>query len=1055
MRISSIKNKRIICVVLIMVLILLFSYKHPTFGKYNNRGNTGINVWSGMVASNYRSGNGTRENPYIISTGEELAYFSSQLENNDYSNSYFKIVNNILLNEGMFKYENDVLMYTVNSITYYVNGNEYYDNPNFIGESTGTLNKLNSLNGFKGTIDGDSHTIFGYFSDKALFTSLEGNVTGLSIENAFVNTSSSNGIFADTITSGNISNIIIDGLIIGTRYVPTPDEVIDIELLDDYDNLNKVILGGIASYTNDSTMTNCISKANITGGYISGGVVGYSNNSTITNSYSTGELTSYSSNTIGVFKGTGTINRIYSTSTMNGALIGYITKSSLNISNSFITTDNNLVLDLFDSNVVSNNNYYTYVNRGDNITSTQTTLANLKSKQFLENYQEFVSKNNLKTHPQNIWIFNNDTYPLLYFDDVVNNNSELYISSYMWNSYSKNLNVYNFTNNIVFMISDIDNVHLTDKYYYVSNNEDVLSKSDLENVLWVEYNDAVIISNEGRYIIYVKTVDNNDNVEYINSDILILDNSGSDITITMGENTYTELMNTEVYVDSSFNISVSAEDILSGVSTIEYYLSNTRVNDLTTVNWSTYTDAISVNNTGEYILYVKVVDGCNFISYASTPLIVYDGYIVNNLKPVGFDSGNRITNNSSIMFDITYSNNKQLDIVHNIVSSVALPINTKITLLDKTNNKIYEYVVNNNSATYPLTSFVEKGKTSSSYYTNTQVTNESFTVILDFSNCNIIEDYNNINVYMEGVSNNTIIRPTITKTGFTLLSDNNLLLSHNITTNFNGSINYNSDSISNVLIHNNVTMANAIDTSLSNKKLGLAIRIEDSENNIIESEYLKNIIFKIGDNKYAPDDDNIIHINLNTNTTSDVTLSIITYDGALRLEDGTYYIKIYGYISDDGIYYNNNSLTDVITIPLVVANNTTENLNYNFNVSSTGDVIVNKNDVVDYSFRILQDGLKNPNIKVSMYKKNRLTAYNQEYTLIDMGDYTEAVLDEFIDKIYYVKRNAFSYSKDKKYNVFNYQLDTSTLDKTCYKFVFDLYSGNTKVESISKYIIVR
>ena len=75
----------------------------------------------------------------------------------------------------------------------------------------------------------------------------------------------------------------------------------------------------------------------------------------------------------------------------------------------------------------------------------------------------------------------------------------------------------------------------------------------------------------------------------------------------MGENTYTELMNTEVYVDSSFNISVSAEDILSGVSTIEYYLSNIRVNDLTTINWSTYSNTISVNNTGEYILYVKVI----------------------------------------------------------------------------------------------------------------------------------------------------------------------------------------------------------------------------------------------------------------------------------------------------------------------------------------------------------------------------------------------------------------------------------------------------------------
>ena len=1054
MRISSIKNKRVICVVLIMVLILLFSYKHPTFGKYNNRGNTGSNVWSGMAASNYRSGNGTINNPYIISTGEELAYFSSQLENNDYSNSYFKIVNNILLNEGMFKYENDVLMYTVNSITYYVNGDEYYDNPNFIGDSAGTLNKLNSLSGFKGTIDGDSHTIFGYFGDEALFTSLEGNVTSLSIENALVNTSSSNAIFADTITSSNVSNIIVDGYIIGTRYVPAPDEVVDAESLANYSNPNIIILGGITSYANDSTITNCISKANISGGYISGAIVGYSDNSTITNSYSTGELTSYSSNTIGVFKGEGTINRVYSTSSMNGALVGYITSASLNISNSFITTDNNLVLGLFDSNVVSNNNYYTYVNRGDNITSTQTTLANLKSKQFLQNYQEFVSKNNLKTHPQNVWIFNGD-YPLLYFDDVVNNNSELYIGTYMWNSYSKNINTYNFTNNIVFMISDIDNVHITDKYYYISSSEEVLSKNDLEYVEWTEYNDTVIINTEGRYIIYVKTVDNNVNVEYINSDVLVLDNSGSDITITMGNSTYTELMNTEIYVDSSFNISVSAEDILSGVETIEYYLSNIRVNDLTTVNWTTYTNAISINNTGEYILYVKVVDGCNFISYSSTPLIVYDGYIVNNLKPVGFDSGNRITKNSSVMFDITYSNGKQLNVTHNLVSSVALPVNTKITLLDKTNNKTYEYIVNSNSTTYPLTSFTEKGKVASSNYTNSLVTNESFTVILDFSNCSIAEDYSNVNVYMEGVNNNAVVRPTIEKTSFTILNDSNLLLSHTITTNFNGNINYNSDSINNVLIHNNITMANAIDTSLFDKKLGLAIRIEDQENNIINSEYLKNIIFKIGDDKYAPDDDNITRINLNTNVSNDVTLSIVTYDGALRLEDGTYYIKIYGYVSDDGIYYNNNSLTDAITIPLIVANNTPQNLNYNFSVSGTGDVIVNKGETVDYSFRILQDGLKNPNIKVSMYKKNRLTAYNQEYTLIDMGDYTSAVLDEFIDKIYYVKRNAFSYSRDRKYNVFSYQLNTSTLDKTCYKFVFDLYSGNTKVESISKYIIVR
>ena len=159
----------------------------------------------------------------------------------------------------------------------------------------------------------------------------------------------------------------------------------------------------------------------------------------------------------------------------------------------------------------------------------------------------------------------------------------------------------------------------------------------------------------------------------------------------------------------------------------------------------------------------------------------------------------------------------------------------------------------------------------------------------------------------------------------------------------------------------------------------------------------------------------------------------------------------------NGIYYSNDDLTDPITIPMIVSNNdTSKNVSYSFKVlNDFGDVIINKGDIANYSFRILQDGLRNPNIKVSMYKKNRLTAYNQEYTLIDMGDYTTTTLDEYIENIYYVKRTAFSYSRDRKYNVFNYILDTTELDKTCYKFVFDVYSGNTKIESISKYIIVR
>ena len=334
---NKIKDRKFICFVLVIVLILLFLSKGPAFGQYNNRGNTGLNVWSGQVASNYRSGNGTQNNPYIISNGEELAYFASQLENTDYSGTYFKIVNNILLNEGIFKYENNVLMYIVNSITYYVNGNEYYDNASFIGESTGTLNKLDSLEGFKGTIDGDSHAIYGYFNDKALFTSLEGNIKSLYLENALV--TGNTALLADTITSSNISNVIVDGYVIGSLYVPSPDETIDMSILNNYENINKDILGGLASYVKNATITNCVSKTNIIGGYISGGIVGYSSNTSITNSYFNGDISSYSANAIGVINGNSTVSKVYSSGSFNGGLIGYIVDATLNINNSFIVTD--------------------------------------------------------------------------------------------------------------------------------------------------------------------------------------------------------------------------------------------------------------------------------------------------------------------------------------------------------------------------------------------------------------------------------------------------------------------------------------------------------------------------------------------------------------------------------------------------------------------------------------------------------------------------------------------------------------------------------------------
>ena len=683
MRLS--KNKKIICLVFGIIFVLLLSYKLPTFARFKNRNKSYSNVWSGNVATKYKSGNGTLNNPYIISNGEELAYFSSQLENNNYEGVYFKLSNDILLNEGSFKYENNLIEYNIGSNTYYINNGNYYDNSDYLGNSIGSINVLNSLSNFKGFFDGDYHTIYGYFNSDSLFNNLSGEITSLYIENAFINSNDNLGILADNIVNGSISNVLVDGYIVSDDFNSVISDMSNV--LSDYESLEYNVLGGITSYSDNSTFINCVSKANIYGGFISGGIIGYSDDSSIVNSYYTGNSYSYSSNGIGVIKGNSVIDSVYSSGTISGGLIGYFIDSDVKISNSFITSDNNLVLDIFNSTVDSSDNYYVFPNRGNNISSSLETVSNLKNKSFLNNYNEFVSFEDLALNPLNVWVFEDDLYPVLFIDDITNSFSELHVNTFTWNSYSPNLDTKNISTNITFMVNDIDNIHVTDKYYYISNSKNSLSKSDLEDVSWVPYTDIVRINDEGFYVVYVKIVDNNDNVSYINSDLLVLDNSGSDISINAFGNQWSGVNNNEIFIDHSFDFSISATDSLSGVKSVEYYLSNSSISDMSSISWVTYNGNIPVNNVGEYILYVKVTDGCDFITYASSPIIVYDGYVVSNLNPLG-GNGDKITNNSSISFDVNYSNNKQLSLTHNLVSSILLPRYTSITMIDKTNNKV-------------------------------------------------------------------------------------------------------------------------------------------------------------------------------------------------------------------------------------------------------------------------------------------------------------------------------------------------------------------------------
>ena len=137
--------------VILIVLVLGISVVVPSLARFKNR--TTIyqeTVWDGTVASSYRKGSGTQSDPYVISNGSELAYFSKMLESTDYSNTYFTLSNDIVLNNGIFSYdETNGIEYTLSNTKFYVKEytNSFFDNINRENSAIGTVNIFNSLNG--------------------------------------------------------------------------------------------------------------------------------------------------------------------------------------------------------------------------------------------------------------------------------------------------------------------------------------------------------------------------------------------------------------------------------------------------------------------------------------------------------------------------------------------------------------------------------------------------------------------------------------------------------------------------------------------------------------------------------------------------------------------------------------------------------------------------------------------------------------------------------------------------------------------------------------------
>ena len=272
-----------------------------------------------------------------------------------------------------------------------------------------------------------------------------------------------------------------------------------------------------------------------------------------------------------------------------------------------------------------------------------------------------------------------------------------------------------------------------------------------------------------------------------------------------------------------------------------------------------------------------------------------------------------------------------------------------------------------------------------------------------------------------------------------------------ITNNYNNSVvTYNSDTASNIQLTNSITYGvdnskNIINTTYEEKSLGLLFKFVDSSNNDVDKKYLNNMYVTLDNKNYYFDNSNTIKVpygKISNITTKSLTLS--TIQNSNKLTPGLYYLKVSNFTTLDNITYDTKNTTE-LSIPILVTYNGS-NINYTFNITN-GNINLEKNSSnKTVTFNITQSGnLTNPIIKLSLYEKKNLTAYNQEYKLVNLSTYTTNNLTSLPNNKYNIGSGSMNFNLTLKNNLFN---------NNSYKYLFELYDGDTKISEQEKYFIV-
>ena len=212
---------------------------------------------------------------------------------------------------------------------------------------------------------------------------------------------------------------------------------------------------------------------------------------------------------------------------------------------------------------------------------------------------------------------------------------------------------------------------------------------------------------------------------------------------------------------------------------------------------------------------------------------------------------------------------------------------------------------------------------------------------------------------------------------------------------------------------------------------------------------LLGLTYELDGVTYYPRMDGSIRIPL-ADKVANVLSRIKIHTNNVNLASGNYTMKIESFGSPDGIYFGTNS-SDQITIPFEIINS-----RYGLDVSlderqtivdkETGYTTLGNNALI---FHVkYSSNLSNPNIRVSLFRRNYDEIYDTTYSQVNLLDYVSNNMQQKNENEYLLSEMPAAESDKNLYL-------KSNLKSGTYRFVFRLYDGDTLIGDCTEYVIIK